>query len=1037
MQVSILGEGKYELNEKEKSAFAKAKEFLIDLFSYIPKDASDEFIAHQIRLIWDKNYAPNEDGDFFADLNDDIRLSVKNPTVEQSKIIAKAREAMAELIETKKDKYGAIEVPDIGLIDFLWGKPGKLNKIRNRYFEGFGISHIIAQRNLQGIDGEALAMQIPEILILGKIVKHYGSPGNKRVNISYLGKTVVIKKEGGSNHWIITAFVNNGGESSVSDHSAYAMRNPEISSAKGATFTESRSQNVPESQDKNNPRFSVRANPSSEEIAEARRQKEEVKAKWTNPDGSMKKGYMLAPNGEPTKLSEDQWLMVRTPNFKRWFGDWETLAEYEFLNGKSIRDISTKSVPSGGFAAIREWAAKIFERQGGVAKNSILGDVILDKASVRDSLAHGGANLYKSAAFEVAKDVIEKGYLIFNDVNKGRDSYYFAAPINIDGVPNIVVALVHKYDNDNRFYLHSVGTKESLLGNRVSGLSKDKSSNTSTTYPRDYLQALQNIFNVKPEDVSKVVDENGEPLVVYHGTRSTSRFNVFKGSEHFFSDNREVADGFLNGTDYALEINGETYPISRRDMEALADIIMGDSAEYDSLVGDWEAGELSYEGAREIISDITHNEYTVEALSDFPLSIKVGGRIVEAFLNIRNPIEIDYGGKTWQAGKVMPEQDLSEHPNADGLIGRNIREGGLLGELRNGNDFPISTDYVVRNSNQIKSATDNVGTFSNSPDIRFSVRLNQDDIGKPFEQVRSKIPFSGATPPPAIIKRNLRSFETEARDVEQWLRQHSIVTAFDNRKIRLSVPERDHRNREALPNLLNRAKHLIGFERGFGERQLDEDKLRWVKNIPQTLQTAQARFVSPDAKKLYYVKNYNGILHIVIINKRGSIEGQLITHFPQIQKQPRAFLQEAVLDAINYEGMANLKIGESVPPKRHKEVQTGQTPNLSDRAQYSDFNPESQDKNNPRFSVRANPQKNKKTLALILAPDILKSDGKITQEIRNTAARYAPNLSKKDLQEAIDNYSVLHILKQHGVKKNFIEDKDLFQTRILEIFLKF
>ena len=76
MQVSILGEGKYELNEKEKSAFAKAKEFLIDLFSYIPKDASDEFIAHQIRLIWDKNYAVGEDGDFFADLNDDIRLSV-------------------------------------------------------------------------------------------------------------------------------------------------------------------------------------------------------------------------------------------------------------------------------------------------------------------------------------------------------------------------------------------------------------------------------------------------------------------------------------------------------------------------------------------------------------------------------------------------------------------------------------------------------------------------------------------------------------------------------------------------------------------------------------------------------------------------------------------------------------------------------------------------------------------------------------------------------------------------------------------------
>jgi hypothetical protein len=33
--------------------------------------------------------------------------------------------------------------------------------------------------------------------------------------------------------------------------------------------------------------------------------------------------WMKAPNGEPTKLTERQWLQVRTPNFKKWFGDWE------------------------------------------------------------------------------------------------------------------------------------------------------------------------------------------------------------------------------------------------------------------------------------------------------------------------------------------------------------------------------------------------------------------------------------------------------------------------------------------------------------------------------------------------------------------------------------------------------------------------------------------------------------------------------------------------------------------------------------------
>ena len=33
--------------------------------------------------------------------------------------------------------------------------------------------------------------------------------------------------------------------------------------------------------------------------------------------------FMKAPNGEPTNLTEDQWLTVRTESFKNWFGDWE------------------------------------------------------------------------------------------------------------------------------------------------------------------------------------------------------------------------------------------------------------------------------------------------------------------------------------------------------------------------------------------------------------------------------------------------------------------------------------------------------------------------------------------------------------------------------------------------------------------------------------------------------------------------------------------------------------------------------------------
>ena len=41
----------------------------------------------------------------------------------------------------------------------------------------------------------------------------------------------------------------------------------------------------------------------------------------TNP--KMAEGGLIAPNGNPTKLTPEQYKLVRTPEFKAWFGDWE------------------------------------------------------------------------------------------------------------------------------------------------------------------------------------------------------------------------------------------------------------------------------------------------------------------------------------------------------------------------------------------------------------------------------------------------------------------------------------------------------------------------------------------------------------------------------------------------------------------------------------------------------------------------------------------------------------------------------------------
>ena len=55
-----------------------------------------------------------------------------------------------------------------------------------------------------------------------------------------------------------------------------------------------------------------------DDIAEAEAQMEAVRAKYQGTDQ-----WLKAPNGNPTKLNERQWLQVRTDNFKKGFGDWE------------------------------------------------------------------------------------------------------------------------------------------------------------------------------------------------------------------------------------------------------------------------------------------------------------------------------------------------------------------------------------------------------------------------------------------------------------------------------------------------------------------------------------------------------------------------------------------------------------------------------------------------------------------------------------------------------------------------------------------
>jgi len=194
-------------------------------------------------------------------------------------------------------------------------------------------------------------------------------------------------------------------------------------------------------------------------------------------------------------------------NPPRWHGSGQAIDpgddrhKARILQGPPVAVLSSSIVPQEGYAAVREWATRLFDAQGNKADSPDLGEVVLDGRSVRDSMGHSGRrpNRYKFAAFAAVKAVLEHGALVYQSIDIKKDSFYVAAPVVIDGKDDIVTVLVRRDLNTQRMYLHSVSTKEYLLNRRESSadaLQAEQPSGTSDSGDVDSL--LHRLLAINP-----------------------------------------------------------------------------------------------------------------------------------------------------------------------------------------------------------------------------------------------------------------------------------------------------------------------------------------------------------------------------------------------------------------------------------------------------------------------------------------------------------------------------------------------------------
>ena len=277
---------------------------------------------------------------------------------------------------------------------------------------------------------------------------------------------------------------------------------------------------------KSDPRFQIVGNSLSDE------EKKIVETAKANDT------YMKAPNGKPTNLSEKQWAQVRTTAFKNWFGDWEKAARIEKLR--------------------RSKAVKITGEE--IEPNKDTGETIAltggnSRGGMREILQHDYKDIEHLQSIAAIPQIIEKAIFVDEAPNEDAERYpgvksfrYYVCGLKIGNTYYTVKAVVAVQNNGDRYYDHKLSSIEK--GKLLSIIPTIQKAGIENNLPPS-VGKDKRLLSILQTNSSKVVDENGEPMVVYHGSNNEfTKFDTARiGSSTGTSDGRGFY--FTTDKDYA------------------------------------------------------------------------------------------------------------------------------------------------------------------------------------------------------------------------------------------------------------------------------------------------------------------------------------------------------------------------------------------------------------------------------------------------------------------------------------------------------
>ena len=491
-------------------------------------------------------------------------------------------------------------------------------------------------------------------------------------------------------------------------------------------------------------------------------------------------GYSLdkAPNGEPSKLyndlmklyNNDHFMAIRaksmvySDNFKNWFGDWTNpLKPGDIVFGHPAIG-KTYSLESGKYKdKIIDWDVEFNEKR--------------DKWIEEHSNTVKGTPEYKKARNEYLiypenhPDYVEfltKEWERVKNKAKKEGKILFASPHTLLKMfPQDFNRIINLKDED--FIKRNVerGGKEKESKLWKEGINTTISN--TTNIPIEYLNENQHFEDYlnKYIGISKIVDENGEPKLMFHG--SDNIFDTFRNDVAIYTtDAISTADSYFysdsNVSDRIelFEYNSEfeSYSLEREGDYDRMEYLLNEyssldkpSSEYDNPYSSNSFFNNKFEYAPyKTADDFLHNTfpdfldhiddeaYRKKVINEYVeyehpknpndfYKKRISGQILTLFVNNKNPLIIDGKGSNWNEieynGKIWSTRDLeifAKNNNYDGLIINNIIDLGGR-QSRVSMNYGSATVVVSYDPNQVKSIN-NQGTFSTTDNNIYNQQSN-------------------------------------------------------------------------------------------------------------------------------------------------------------------------------------------------------------------------------------------------------------------------------------------------------------------------